>query len=150
MRKHLNLPPGWAYHGPDEDPLPIRRLRDEPQEVYWLDERGGFRLEVLTKVVGITMPGRRQNLQPLRVGMRLQLLREPDNPADSNAVQVLNPSGAICGFLRRELAADLAPIMDRGERVECTVHELALYAERVQALRVRLCREGADGPEPGT
>jgi hypothetical protein len=49
-------------------------------------------------------------------GRRLVLRREPDNPHDANAISVRDATGARqAGWVPRELAAVLAPAIDRGE-----------------------------------
>ncbi len=60
----------------------------------------------------------------------MQLEREPDNPADPNAIKVLLPfrilEGAHLGYLRREAAEVLAPRLDDGSLkvVSATLYEL--------------------------
>ena len=46
-------------------------------------------------------------------GEYVELVREPNNPYDSNAVRVDNLSGQKVGHIQRELAAALAPIVDQ-------------------------------------
>ena len=48
------------------------------------------------------------------VGDPVGLFREPDNPKDSNAIQVLDMAEQPFGYIAREKAAILAPWMDRG------------------------------------
>jgi len=44
----------------------------------------------------------------------MEFEREPDNPADPNAMKVLIPGGTQLGYLGRELAADLVTKIDEG------------------------------------
>lgn len=54
--------------------------------------------------------------------MRLQ--RERQNPHDRNAVQVMNIAGQQLGHLSRNVAAKLAPLLDRHVvNVEAVMHE---------------------------
>lgn len=46
---------------------------------------------------------------------RLGLKREPDNAHDPNAIAVVDDSGRPVAYLPRDMAARLAPVMDRGE-----------------------------------
>lgn len=119
----------------------VRVLRDEPQGRYWRDAQGSLLPDFVTKLVGISRPGRRAALQRLSEGDAVQLVRDPGNEADSNAVAVVVEQGRIAGHLRRELAADIAPMLDRGVALTATVFELALYCERVQAVRLRIVRQ---------
>jgi hypothetical protein len=47
-------------------------------------------------------------------GEPVQLVREPDNPADGKAIAVLDMAGRRVGYLFRELAAEYAALMDHG------------------------------------
>jgi hypothetical protein len=49
------------------------------------------------------------------LGETLQLIREPQNPYDKNAIRVLRPNGLDVGHVAKENAAEIAPRMDRGE-----------------------------------
>ena len=62
----------------------------------------------------------------LRGRVRLELRREPSNPADQNAVMVLWGSRQL-GWLPRGLAADIAPLMDSGVKVIAQKAPTALY-----------------------
>jgi len=53
----------------------------------------------------------------MRVGDRLGLVREPDNPHDPKAVRV-EWRGAMIGYAPRADNVDLARLMDLGTRVE--------------------------------
>lgn len=56
-------------------------------------------------------------------GDRLQLVREPENPADENAVGVWWRNEHRIGHLPRRIAADVAPGMDEGERLRAYLYE---------------------------
>ena len=53
---------------------------------------------------------------PLRPGSgeRLNLVRRPDNPADCNAVEAWLRNEHMLGHVPRDLAAEIAPDLDRG------------------------------------
>jgi hypothetical protein len=79
------------------------------------------------KLVGMTfLDGYPQNLHLLHKagtlrgqgveGLPLVLIRNPDNPVDSNAIQVHSPTiDQMLGHLPAFLAAKLAPCLDDGE-----------------------------------
>lgn len=67
-----------------------------------------------TAVVGLAYDGREGNWSPALYRAALQLRREPTNPHDRNAVAVYTPSGAQLGYVAREVAADIAPLLDQG------------------------------------
>ncbi len=52
----------------------------------------------------------------VRPGAALALRRDPGNQHDPNAVAVLTAAGAQAGWVPREVAAQLAPALDGGER----------------------------------
>lgn len=88
-------------------------------------------IKMHTKVVGVTKVNedgrRRQEIisEDLYEGMDLVLEREPDNPYDPNAVAVLTSSyGDQVGYLNKDLAAELAPLMDDGQLVTATVADI--------------------------
>jgi hypothetical protein len=69
----------------------------------------------------------------LRVGDRLDLVREPDNPHDPNAVRV-DWRGRRLGYVPRRENSALAWAMDRGELVTARIN--TLRAHRNPRLRV--------------
>ncbi|MEX2650320.1 MAG: HIRAN domain-containing protein [Alphaproteobacteria bacterium] len=85
--------------------------------------------EIRTKVVGVTKPNprgrpRQMVIAELTAGDQLALARDPNNPHDPNAVMVFTRAGEQIGYLRTELAADLAPVMDAGHRWGAEVLEV--------------------------
>jgi hypothetical protein len=85
-------------------------------------------------VVGVTFtPDYPDNLYALKLVMEQQevegnqegvtvlLLREPNNPADTNAISIEVPGLGRIGHVPRMLAAELAPRMDAGERLQAAV-----------------------------
>jgi hypothetical protein len=57
-------------------------------------------------------------------GHVLTLQREPDNQYDPNAIQVIDPETQIfIGFVAKEVAADIAPLMDEGTMFNCRAAE---------------------------
>ena len=69
----------------------------------------------------------------MKMGDRLQLVREPDNPYDSNAVRV-DWRGAILGYVPRRDNAAVARQMDRGAALEARV--AGLRENRNRSVRV--------------
>jgi hypothetical protein len=59
----------------------------------------------------------------LRIGDRLELAREPDNPYDTNAVSV-SWYGRKLGYVPRRENAALAWALDRGERLQARISRL--------------------------
>lgn len=46
------------------------------------------------------------------------LVREPDNPHDPNAIKVTTAGVIFLGYLAREIASELAPLMDEGTQFD--------------------------------
>jgi single-stranded-DNA-specific exonuclease len=117
-------------------PLPAPDRRDAaPEAAEFLDElyarahefldrdpyatiggAGGFN----TKVVGVSFEGRQDVVAALRPGDVVELRRQPDNIHDPNAIGVW--FGALqLGFVKRPIAARVAPNIDAGERYAAEV-----------------------------
>ncbi|SER41389.1 single-stranded-DNA-specific exonuclease RecJ [Parafannyhessea umbonata] len=77
----------------------------------------------MTKVVGVSFEGRQAVVESLSEGDELGVERDADNEADPNAVRVC-ASGAQIGYLRRQIAASLAPAMDAGVAYQARVVEV--------------------------
>lgn len=67
---------------------------------------------IYSKVVGVTKEGRQELVKALTAGEALTLKREPANAFDCNAIAVLDSCGKRVAYIRRELARQLAPVMD--------------------------------------
>ena len=68
--------------------------------------------ETRTKIVGVTRGNRQELLEELSEYDEIELVREPNNPHDPNAIAVLNPDGEKLGYIRAGLARDLAAYME--------------------------------------
>ena len=81
---------------------------------------------VRTVVVGTTFQGRQRVVAQLALGEQVQLVREPTNPHDQNAILVVRRTGAAVGYINRHSAAALAPHFDAcGRPVSAVVITLA-------------------------
>ncbi len=73
---------------------------------------------ITTKLTGVTFGDAPKNIRQFGcadIGT-YGVHREPDNPCDENAIWVgLTPEWKM-GYLRRDLARELAPMMDAGRR----------------------------------
>jgi single-stranded-DNA-specific exonuclease len=66
-----------------------------------------------TKVVGVSFEGRQDVVVGLREDQELDLVRQPDNPKDPNAIAVRNGILHV-GFIRAQIAKQIAPSIDAG------------------------------------
>lgn len=88
-----------------------------------------------TKIVGVTFANqdgsaRQEIIEDLddllgqTAHVSLILVREPQNPYDHNAIQVHDGQGRQIGFLSRSISETLAPMMDNGIEVQCTLSQI--------------------------
>ncbi len=76
-----------------------------------------------TKIAGVSFEGRQDVIAGLRAGAPLELLRQPDNPHDPNAIAVHYGTLQL-GFFNRRLAAHIAPLIDAGARYRARIASL--------------------------
>lgn len=74
-----------------------------------------------TKVKGIAMEGRQEIVKNLTEDTPVYLERDPLNPYDPNAIKVMTGDGDCIGFLSRQLALVIAPLMDEGEEYSTSI-----------------------------
>lgn len=82
-------------------------------------------MQFLPQLVGnsFTKPEGKSAFSTLANGDPLVLVRNPDNPYDANAIEVHTPSGIMVGHINKEIAADLAPILDAEDGTVAEGHE---------------------------
>lgn len=83
----------------------------------------GRATQFFSKVVGVTFEGRQDTIAGLRDGSELELVREPANAYDPNAVAVRFGNLQL-GYIRKEIAKHLAPLIDAGARYRARVSTL--------------------------
>jgi hypothetical protein len=76
---------------------------------------------LITKLAGVTFNDHQQNIKLFGNGPELgigeyDLVREPDNPYDQNAVQVCFGNFSL-GYLPKNVARIVAPLMDAGKNL---------------------------------
>lgn len=94
-----------------------------------------------TKVVGVSFDDRQSAAASLRGGEELALVRQKDNPADENAIAVRTADGTQVGYLRRQIAAALAPLMDAGATYAARVSEVTGGTEQKRSRGVNVVVE---------
>ena len=73
--------------------------------------------DLITKLAGTSQPQLQKNVK-IYGGADLppyELVREPDNPHDPNAIKVALFGHFDLGYIPRQLALHLAPLLDEGE-----------------------------------
>lgn len=81
---------------------------------------------VKLKVVGVTFEGRQEIIKQLNKSDVITLRREPTNKFDTNAIAVWSEKGQI-GYIGKDYATILSPMMDTGTKFEATIAELDEY-----------------------
>ena len=97
------------------------------------DECGGFK----TKLVGVSY--NQALVRKLKSGQTLQLVREPDNPGDPNAVSVRTEDGVHVGYLSRFRARMITESMFRyRSRYTVRVLEVTGWREQTRGVNVHV------------
>jgi single-stranded-DNA-specific exonuclease len=118
------------YRADEAEPSPSATLVDDlfsrAPEILARDEYAGIAeaTSFVTKAVGVSFEGRQETVSHLAEGDVLEVVRQADNEKDPNAVALVTASGDQIGFLRRQIAAAIAPLMDGGTRYEACVRQV--------------------------
>ena len=92
-------------------------------------------MEFYTKIAGVSFENqdgisRQEIIEDLEEQVQhntpilLLLQRDPENPYDPQAVQVLDPQGRPLGFLKRQVSQTIAPLLDQGVQVQCELAQI--------------------------
>jgi single-stranded-DNA-specific exonuclease len=93
-----------------------------------------------TKIVGVTFEGRQDVIAGLQPGAELELVRQPQNAFDPNAVAVHFGRLQI-GFVKKAIAARIAPNMDAGERYRAEIKHITGGGTRSVGVNIWVTRE---------
>lgn len=77
------------------------------------DARAFEPYDVTMDLAGTTQEGRPDRIEQLKIGEEVRFVREPDNPYDTNAINVMSDQGSL-GHVHGEIAKFLSPLMDQG------------------------------------
>lgn len=102
-----------------------------------------------TKIVGVSFEGRQDVINGLRPGLVLELERQPENPYDANAVAVRYGRLQL-GFIKKGIAARIAPNIDAGERYRAEVKHLTGGGTKTAGVNIWVTRERRAVPERST
>ena len=75
-------------------------------------------------VAGVLHDGRADIVDRLRTGQTVFLARDPSNPHDENAIEIRVEDGHQIGYVPREYAREMAPLLDAG-------HKQAAYCKKI-------------------
>ena len=119
-----------------------RKQYEERDDFAGIGERDAFP----TKIMGVSFEGRQDIIAGLRPGVDLALQRQPDNPVDANAIAVAYGNLQL-GFLRKEIARHLAPLIDGGTLYRARVeHVTGGVNGRNFGVNVRVWRDYQPAP----
>ena len=93
-----------------------------------------------TKIVGVTFEGRQDVIAGLQPGAELELVRQPENAFDANAVAV-HFGRLQLGFVKKAIAARIAPNMDAGERYRAEIKHITGGGTRSAGVNIWVTRE---------
>ena len=102
-----------------------------------------------TKIVGVTFEGRQDLIAGLTPGAELELVRQPENAFDPNAVAV-HFGRLQLGFVRRPIAARIAPNIDAGERYRAEVRHITGGGTRSAGVNIWVTRERPEPARPAS
>ena len=127
----------------------VDRLFTQSRKFIGRDDFAGIgdRESFPTKVMGVSFEGRQDVVAGLVPGHELELRRQPDNPVDANAIAV--HYGALhIGFLRKEIAKHLAPLIDGGARYHARIeHVTGGTNGKNFGVNIRVQREALKRPD---
>jgi single-stranded-DNA-specific exonuclease len=103
----------------------VDRLFSQQRQFLARDDFAGIgeRDSFPTKVMGVSFEQRQDLVAGLVPGHELELKRQPDNPVDANAIAVWFGNFHI-GFLRKQIAKHLAPLIDGGVRYTARIEHV--------------------------
>ncbi len=101
-----------------------------------------------TKIVGVTFEGRQDLVAGVVAGTELTLVRDTANAYDPNAVGVWLGQLQL-GFVRRPIAARIAPNIDAGERYRAEVRHVTGGGTRSVGVNIWVARERIASARPG-
>ena len=82
------------------------------------------------RLAGITFEGRQKTIKKFAFPKsKYELVRQPDNQYDENAIMV-TAAGHDIGYLPKYLAAELAPIIDAGQKLNVQFRRLLVNEKK--------------------
>ncbi|MCH4054228.1 MAG: single-stranded-DNA-specific exonuclease RecJ [Atopobiaceae bacterium] len=134
---------------PDPDVSLADALFEQVPEILARGEYAGIAeaQSFVTKVVGVSFEGRQAVAATLAPDELLVVRREMDNPQDPNAIALVRGMGERVGYLRRQIARVLAPVMDAGAHYVARVIEVTGGTDDKPniGVNVRIERMGGSG-----
>lgn len=99
----------------------VSELNEPDSQQLGIKSRNIKTIEFYTKVSGVTYGERQRYIATLRAGEQLSMRRERQNQFDQNAIALYDSRDHHLGFIPKDMASNLAPMMDAGERLDAFV-----------------------------
>ncbi|WP_418792255.1 single-stranded-DNA-specific exonuclease RecJ [Phosphitispora sp. TUW77] len=107
----------------------------------------GVKEEFYTKVAGVTFGDRQEKAACLSEGQQMNLVREPDNKHDANAIKIETFTGIQVGYLNARLARHFAPLLDSGEKYNSYVTQVTGGKDRNYGINIIIQKSKEAGGE---
>lgn len=130
----------------------VDELFSRTSEIISRDEFAGIAeaRSFFTKAMGVSFGARQTVVAGLSAGEVLAVVHQEDNPSDENALQLVTSSGQCVGYLRRQISAAIAPLVDGGVMYTARVRQVTGGASeegRSLGVNVEVTREEDTGGE---
>lgn len=79
---------------------------------------------IYSKIVGVTFFERQTILKQLKSGDQLDIVREPKNEYDKNAIMVMTKSGLQIGYIPAKTCINLSKDMDSGSNFKVVIDQI--------------------------
>lgn len=82
-------------------------------------------MQFIAQLVGnnFVSPEGKESFRALIIGTKVKLRRNPQNAFDANAIEVHDEDDVMLGHINKEVAADVAPILDKRDGIVTEGHE---------------------------
>lgn len=101
---------------------------------------------IITSIAGVTYENRQEICSHLYEDAKLSLVREPDNPHDINAIGVFYENHK-CGFVPKELACKLSPLIDAGQVFKAFVTNVKTGEGLNTGINIKIVNSPCDGKD---
>lgn len=109
-----------AYKECAEDEELMRKVNEDDDETI-KSEKTEKEESTIVSVVGINYENRKESVDKLRINDNVYLVREKENQYDKNAISVVNKENRKLGYVEKERAKEIAPILDKERKNEVIV-----------------------------
>lgn len=109
-----------AYKECAEDEEFMRKVNEDDEETIKLTNTENEETTIVS-VVGINYENRKESVDKLKINDNVYLVRERENQYDENAISVVDKENKKLGYVEREKAKEIAPILDKNRKNEVMV-----------------------------